>query len=92
MLCICAEQTFSQASARKSGFDHAFPIVLNAYMKSTVRDSVIKEIGMLFEGSPYEQLVDIITMHPIRMCSLCFNDSSCAHNRINSVGINPNSA
>ena len=92
MLCICAEQTFSQASAKQSGFDHAFSIVLDAYMKSTVRDDVTREIGVLLEGSLYKQLVDIIVMNPFRMCCLSFNDYSHSHNRINSVGINANVA
>ena len=92
MLCICAEQTFSQGSARKKGFDHAFSSVLNAYMESPVRDDVTKEIGGLLEGSLDKQLVNIIVMHPFRMCGLTSIGNICAHYRINFPGINADSA
>jgi hypothetical protein len=57
---------------RRHRFAQAFPIALNAYMKSTIRDNVIKAIGVLLEQSDLlsdlleEQLLDIITKHPLR--------------------------
>ncbi|TFK35633.1 hypothetical protein BDQ12DRAFT_668487 [Crucibulum laeve] len=58
VLCICAEQTFMQASAQAQKFSEAFSIALDAYVKSTVRDDVMQAIAVLFDGekslSPFE--------------------------------------
>ena len=73
MICVCAEQTFTQASATKWRFSRAFSIALDAYAKSTVRDEVNKAIEVLLEGRDkldrllLRQLADIIKNHRLRM-------------------------
>ena len=73
-MCVCAEQTFTQASATKHGFAEAFSIALDAYLKSTVRDEANEAIKVLLEGGDKfsrfqlsEQLRDIIKNHHLRM-------------------------
>jgi len=72
-MCVCAEQTFTEASARKQGFARAFSIALDAYVKSTVRDEVNNAIKVLCEGRDrsdgflLEQLEDIIKNHRLRI-------------------------
>jgi len=72
-ICICAEQTFTEASAKEQGFAQAFPIALEAYVKSTARDEANNAIKVLFEGMarldrfPLEQLEDIIKNHHLRI-------------------------
>ncbi|KDR79304.1 hypothetical protein GALMADRAFT_1232599 [Galerina marginata CBS 339.88] len=68
-LSICAEQAFTQASAKKWGFSTAFLIALSNYVKSTVMEDVNKAIGVLQDQGDLleEQLVHIITKHPIRI-------------------------
>jgi hypothetical protein len=73
VICVCAEQTFTQASAFTKGFAQAFSIALNAYVKSTVRDAANQEIKLLLEGrdtlddSSLDKLGDIIKNHHLRM-------------------------
>ena len=73
MICVCAEQTFTQASATKWRFSRAFSIALDAYVKSTVRDEVNKAIEVLLKGRDkldrllLRQLADIIKNHRLRM-------------------------
>jgi hypothetical protein len=72
VICVCAEQTFTQASATKKGFAPAFSIALDAYVKSTVRDEVDKAIKALLEGRDMlddfllEKLEDIVKNHRLR--------------------------
>ncbi|KDR79401.1 hypothetical protein GALMADRAFT_1238572 [Galerina marginata CBS 339.88] len=69
-LSICAEQTFTQASAKEQGFSTAFSTALSAYGKSTVMEDVDKAIRDLdlAQEEYREKLVHIITKHP-----LCIN-------------------
>jgi hypothetical protein len=75
VICVCAEQTFTQASAITKGFAQAFSIALNAYIKSTVRDEANQAIKLLLEGRDIqrfdhfslEKLGDIIKNHRLRM-------------------------
>jgi hypothetical protein len=73
VICVCAEQTFTQASAITKGLAHAFSIALNAYVKSTVRDEANQAIKLLLEGRDtlddfaLEKLGDIIKNHRLRM-------------------------
>ena len=73
MICICAEQTFTQTSATEGGFGQAFLTALDAYVKSTVRDEVNRAIKVLLEGEDgsvdfiEKGLVDIIKNHCLRM-------------------------
>jgi hypothetical protein len=73
VICVCAEQTFTQASATKKGFAQAFSIALDAYVKSTVRDETNQAIKLLLEGRDtlddflLEKLGDIIKNHRLRM-------------------------
>jgi len=80
VLSICAKQTFTQASAKQQGFSPAFSIALSAYLKSTVMDDVIKEIGVLFQGSHplEEQLLHIITKQPICMWLFFYHQRLCS--------------
>ncbi|KDR79415.1 hypothetical protein GALMADRAFT_154320 [Galerina marginata CBS 339.88] len=66
-LSICAEQTFTQASAKKQGFSTAFSTALGAYVKSTIMEDVIKAIRNLAQEEYMGQLVHIITKHPLRI-------------------------
>ena len=78
VICVCAEQTFTQASATKKGFAPSFSIALDTYIKSTVRDEAKEAIKVLFEGRDrldknklddflLEKLGDIIKNHRLRM-------------------------
>jgi hypothetical protein len=73
VICVCAEQTFTQASVFTKGFAQAFSITLNAYVKSTVRDAANQAIKLLLEGRDtldvfsLEKLRDIIKNHRLRM-------------------------
>ncbi|KDR79393.1 hypothetical protein GALMADRAFT_137235 [Galerina marginata CBS 339.88] len=67
-LSICAEHTFTQASAKEQGFSTAFSTALSAYIKSTIMEDVIKAIKDLAQEEEYmEQLVHIIRKHPLRI-------------------------
>jgi len=73
-ICVCAEQTFVQASATKLNFDQAFSIALNAYVKSTVRDEANEAIKVLLEGGDRldtfklsKQLGNIVKNHRLRI-------------------------
>ena len=71
-ICICAEQTFTEASGKDKGFPEAFPIALSTYMRSTMKEDVNREIGILFDGkdkldrSHRKSLEDIIKNHRLR--------------------------
>ncbi|KAJ7193869.1 hypothetical protein GGX14DRAFT_405232 [Mycena pura] len=47
VICICAEQTFSQASAYGADFSIAFSKALDAYVSSTLNDSMKNAIAKL---------------------------------------------
>ncbi|KAJ7230011.1 hypothetical protein GGX14DRAFT_692008, partial [Mycena pura] len=47
IICICAEQTFSQASIYGVDFSDAFSKALDAYISSTLDDSVRNAIAKL---------------------------------------------
>ena len=71
-MCICAEQAFTEASAKEKRFPEAFSIALSTYMKSTTKEDVNREIGILLDGKDkmdkpyYQPLEDIITNHRLR--------------------------
>ena len=73
-MCICAEQTFTEASAKDKGFPEAFSAALSIYMRSTIKGDVNREIGVLLEGkdkidrSHCQPLEDIIKNHRLRTC------------------------
>ena len=51
-ICICAEQTFTEASAKDWRFTKAFSVAMSAYMRSTSpREDVNREIRVLLDGS-----------------------------------------
>ena len=71
-MCICAEQTFTEASAKEKRFPEAFSNAMSAYMRSTIKEDVDREIGILLDGkdamdeSHCEPLEDIIKNHRLR--------------------------
>ena len=71
-ICICAEQTFTEASAKDNRFPEAFSIAMSAYMRSAIKEDVDREIGILLDGkdemdeSHRESLEDIIKNHRLR--------------------------
>jgi hypothetical protein len=76
-ICICAEQTFSEASATVAGFSPAFSAALDAYLASSLREDVNREIAALSDQDYKEEdnfgtrkfvtkLVRIIESHPLR--------------------------
>ena len=71
-MCICAEQTFTEASAKDKGFPEAFSIAMSAYMRSAIKEDVDREIGILLDGkdkmdrSHWQPLEDIIKNHRLR--------------------------
>ena len=71
-MCICAEQTFTEASAKDKRFPEAFSNAMSAYMRSTIKEDVDREIGILLDGkdemdeSHCEPLEDIIKNHRLR--------------------------
>jgi len=71
-ICICAEQTFSEASATEDAFGPAFSAALDAYLASSLREDVNREIAALF-GQDYQEekklLAKIIESHPLRIHS-----------------------
>ena len=73
-ICICAEQTFIEASAKDKRFPEAFSIALSIYMRSAIKEDVKREICILLEGkdimdrSHYQPLEDIIKNHRLRTC------------------------
>jgi len=73
LICVCAEQTFTQASATEKGFARAFSIALDAYMKSTASDEANQAIKVLLEGRDRlddflrKELGDIIKKHRLRI-------------------------
>jgi len=46
-ICICTEQTFTQASAKEEAFAVAFSTALDAYIGSTLQNDVNEEIAVL---------------------------------------------
>ena len=65
-ICICAEQTFSEAGARKKAFLGAFSVALDAYLASPMRDSVNKAIDEMPLVHFVQELADIVTGHRLR--------------------------
>jgi len=74
-ICICAEQTFSQAKVNGEDFSPAFAIAMEAYMNGELRGEVIKEIQVNakledeFElsGAAVTSLVEILKAHRLRL-------------------------
>ncbi|KAJ7824467.1 hypothetical protein B0H14DRAFT_2767765 [Mycena olivaceomarginata] len=54
-ICICAEQTFTQASAKKQAFSAAFATALNAYHGSDLESNVNNSIAR-FSSQDYEEV------------------------------------
>ena len=85
-MCICAEQTFAQTSAKEKNFAQAFSIALCVYAKSTIRNDVNKAIGVLLEGGDMwdrlqqKQLENLIKEHRLRKFSLSANN--CAYGQV----------
>jgi hypothetical protein len=71
-ICICAEQTFTEASAMKEAFSPAFSAALDVYLASSLREDVNREIAALSdqdykdEDKIVTKLVQIIESHPLR--------------------------
>jgi hypothetical protein len=97
VICICAEETFAGASAVDKGFVPAFLIALDFYLRSAVRVSANRAIGVLLEGrdrldeSLLEPLVDIVKNHHLRMWLFIDFLPSCSDG-FDSVGINADTA
>jgi len=81
-VCVCAEQTFTQASARASAFSTAWETALRAYLASTEQDNVNQAIATLYSQEYMEvvnpnawwqskkivpKLVEIIKSHRLRI-------------------------
>jgi len=66
-LCICAEQTFIEASAQRDKFAELFANALVAYIESSIRKSVAQAIVQLSAANESEQLYQIIINHHLRM-------------------------
>ena len=87
-LCICAEQTFTEASEQRGEFAKAFSTALTAYTQSSVRQNVTQAIGQLVAKKEsdkriqMEQLYQIIINHRLRMCFLF---KSCIILRLNLI-------
>lgn len=69
-LCISAEQTFTEASAKRKAFAPALSIALEKYSKSGLRDEVDQVIGRLNESDYQGQLYGIIANHRLRLWCL----------------------
>jgi hypothetical protein len=65
-VCICAEQTFTEASARKQTFVAAFSKAIGAYAGSN-QQIVNKAIAELTRKDDPVQLAEIIKTHRLRM-------------------------
>jgi hypothetical protein len=97
VICICAEETFAGASAVDKGFVASFSFALDFYMRSAVRVSVNKAIGVLLEGRDrldiflLEPLTDIVMNHRLRMWLFIDFLPSCSDG-FDSVGINTDTA
>jgi hypothetical protein len=69
VICVCAEQTFTQASTTEKGFAPAFLIALDVYVKSAVTDEANQAIKLLLGGRDrsdkflLKRLWDIIKTH-----------------------------
>ncbi|KAJ7139166.1 hypothetical protein C8R44DRAFT_764001 [Mycena epipterygia] len=74
-ICICAEQTFTEASANEVGFSLAFAAALDAYLGSTLQEDVNREISGLTDQEYADKtlyvpkLVEIIKLHPLHIHS-----------------------
>jgi hypothetical protein len=81
VVCICAEQTFTEGSAQYDCFKTAFTIAVESYVKSPIYNEAKKAINDLFQGKGLydfnwvrqKQLVDIIKSHRLRMSPFNFN-------------------
>jgi hypothetical protein len=49
-ICICAEQAFSEVSAKKAAFSPAFSAALDIYLTSSLQDDINREISALSSG------------------------------------------
>ena len=72
-MCICVEQTFVQASAKRQEFGPAFSDALTSYMKSDIKDIVTRAVRELVRGKDEVDrflelpLLDIIKNNRLRM-------------------------
>ncbi|KAJ7737923.1 hypothetical protein B0H14DRAFT_2992712 [Mycena olivaceomarginata] len=70
-ICICAEQTFTEASAKEEGFPLAFSAALDLYLTSSLQEAVNREIATLSPQvdrmTKVIKLVEIIQSHPLRI-------------------------
>lgn len=96
-ICICTEQTFTEASADDKAFGPAFSAALKIYLGSSVQEKVNREIAALLETdflskrTIIKEVVPIITSNRLRMwLSLIeYSDGvSCSH----FPGIQPHTA
>ncbi|KAJ7226423.1 hypothetical protein C8J57DRAFT_1389608 [Mycena rebaudengoi] len=66
-VCICAEQTFTEASAQNRAFGPAFSAALNAYLGSPLEDNVNKEITHsvpdFYCDQMAQQMAELILLH-----------------------------
>ncbi|KIJ57410.1 hypothetical protein M422DRAFT_773963 [Sphaerobolus stellatus SS14] len=70
VICICTKQTFTQVNALQHGFANAFSATLEAYMDSTLKELVKKEISLLYGKENWvmsfdEDLIEIIIKHQL---------------------------
>ena len=64
-ICICIEQTFSQASAHGESFGSAFSKATNAYLASTMKDVVNSAIAALPVQDYAEKVEDHAYSYPV---------------------------
>ncbi|KAJ7713069.1 hypothetical protein B0H16DRAFT_1478984 [Mycena metata] len=64
-ICICIEQTFTQASAHQESFGPAFSTALDAYLASTIKDAVNSAITAL-PAQDFEQVDREYSWKPVK--------------------------
>ncbi|KAJ6585477.1 hypothetical protein B0H19DRAFT_1059699 [Mycena capillaripes] len=70
-ICICAEQTFTEASAQRQAFGPACSAALDAYLGSPLEESVNREIANsvpdFYSDLMAAQMGELIPSHRLRM-------------------------
>jgi HJR/Mrr/RecB family endonuclease len=73
-ICICVEQSFTEASAQKTAFRPAFSAAMDAYLASTLQEDANRKIAglsdLLDKEDPQEvaaKIIEIIKAHPLRI-------------------------
>ncbi|KAF7335086.1 hypothetical protein MVEN_02259200 [Mycena venus] len=77
-ICICTEQTFTEASTTPEKFCTAFSTALHVYVGSTLESTVNKKIRALpwedykdrwnlADSELHECMIEIIMSHPLRL-------------------------